>query len=363
MNKDHILELQREILNESAQAPPLTQNDANVLSPQVTKQVIDPPCLSVGSSLKSNNDYILELRVHKGDKTGLAIAQNWKSKLKSEANIILVEKIEIPPVNLLQTGANNSVFGVKKRPLHLGLSISPYLNTQNGTGTIGGFVENNAGKRLLLTNNHVLIDYADSLSNNSFPIYQPGEADLSRRQGNEIASFNDAIFVTNKGLNYIDAATATLNEGIAIYRDENVVPASAKSALKNRRIKNVEDEDQIDMISFSDTRNVFKMGRTTGHTTGVFSGLKMDGVKITHPIRGNFMFYGIYEIKSSTDAHFSQPGDSGSLVCFDDGESILGLGLHFAGGKATEEHSGKDIYLSYFCPLNTILKQLELTWL
>jgi hypothetical protein len=60
-------------------------------------------------------------------------------------------------------------------------------------------------------------------------------------------------------------------------------------------------------------------------------------------------------------AAFSAPGDSGSTVLMRHEGALVAVGLHFAGGPATEGR--RRVHLSYFCSLQLALKELDLVWM
>lgn len=190
-----------------------------------------------------------------------------------------------PPctVNLLQ----------RVRPIPGGYSIGNIAS--NSAGTLGGWVWDNMGKRIvLLSNDHVLVDGTER------KIAQPGRLDGGTGYFAELV---------RSAMPQLDAAIAAPTNGPADI-EESI--ACVGEAVFHIAAPVVGDK-------------VEKVGRTTSKTCGIIT--MIDYQSASYPQ------YGPINIYVDGDGHdFSQPGDSGSLyVIKDRGTAKTIVGLHWGG--------------------------------
>ena len=170
-----------------------------------------------------------------------------------------------------------------------------------------------------------------------------------------IGRLEDFIAIAQFGANYVDCAYAVLRDGID--HEGNRIPRGFRfrSPDIGKEITQVRNYDAIG----PDTK-LAKVGRTTGYTTGIASGISIDDVTVYLPGLGNVRFDNLLEIRwPSLEKPFSDLGDSGSMV-FIPG-ALDGVGLLFASGVL--DIDGEEVGVSYACHLSTVLKSLELTLL
>lgn len=220
------------------------------------------------------------------------------------------------------------------RPLLIGTSVGHVDVT---AGTIGAFVER-AGRKYILSNNHVLANEDRGKRGDS--ILQRGAIDGGRSPRDKVATLRHWVPLKEKGANLVDAALGEITTEYDPVRLRALVNGA------DRKLAGVGPEfvDEGDVV--------YKVGRTTGPTTGRVTAFDLDGVVISFD-QGNLRFDGQIEIEGSGDRAFSDGGDSGSLI-LDAGMNAVGL--LFAG---SERGGSNDLGLTYANPIHTVLKALK----
>jgi len=309
--------------------------------------------LSVGLSKtaekRAGTDYQIELRVQREGGLAHRAAEKFKEKAQGEANIEIIPRIEAPSINLVdETLKGEGLDNSRSDPLRIGVSVS---HTDGPTGTLGAFVETKDGDAIL-SNCHVLAP-GSGADVKDF-IYHPGSVDVAILVARlRIGALSDFTAFTKKKANDADAAIALLLSGCD--HDGNTIPQKCKHPHAGKRLKSV-----IKMTDLRPQQQVSKIGRTTSCTTGSVSAIALDNVPVDIPGVGIVSFRNVIEIRSeSTDAPFTMPGDSGSIVFTSDG--LAPVGLHFAGEYKT--HEGKKLKVSYACDLDAVLAALGATWI
>jgi hypothetical protein len=189
MNLDNAIELKQELLMEMYSDTP--GETLGLRAQALPVRGLPAQQLSVGYSRKSNQDYQLELRLKRRRGRAYEAARKIKERAGKEVNIAFIESLHVPSEGeLIQAAArtaNNSPFCCRKRPLHLGLSIS---HANSGPGTLGAFVCTSDGKDAILSNCHVLAPVGKARRGD--PIYQPGrEPQESLQLENAIATLTN----------------------------------------------------------------------------------------------------------------------------------------------------------------------------
>jgi hypothetical protein len=198
-------------------------------------------------------------------------------------------------------------------------------------GTLGCFVtraKEGAVDDLILSNNHVLAN--ENLASKGDSIVQPGKIDGGRSPRNRVG-FLDRFVILKKRRNQVDAATASLAEGVEYYY--NWLEGLGKIA--GVRSEPLDEGDRV-----------FKFGRTTGLTEGRVSAIELDNLIVGYDI-GDLHFNDQIEIEPVGSKPFSLGGDSGSLIV--DGRRRA-VGLLFAGNDADA---------TYANPIETVLDRLK----
>ena len=220
------------------------------------------------------------------------------------------------------------------RPLRPGLSVAHPSVT---AGTLGGFVRFQ-GRPALLSNNHVLA--ASNAATIGDPTLQPGPADggaAADRVGT-LAAFQR---LTDSDRNLVDAAVATLDDGVATEPQAYPGGALADTVAAGADV----DPDEV----------VEKVGRTTGHTRGRISAVEVDGVSVQYD-EAVHVFDDQIEIEGLAGA-FSAGGDSGSVIWRSSDRAPLGL--LFAGSDEGGSAGGG---VTFANPLSTVLSALGVQW-
>jgi hypothetical protein len=196
------------------------------------------------------------------------------------------------------------------RPAPIGVSISN--NLECATGTLGCVVEK-AGKKYILSNNHVLA--RENLASIGEDIVQPGRYDnkpkcANRVADNKIADLSEFVVLGFDGTdtNLVDAAIAELSTSDftcatlpQFYGLPSSTPVDATLGLP-----------------------VKKVGRTSVLTTGTITAVNAT-IRVGYS-GGVALFVG----QIVTSRHFIKSGDSGSLMVTNDANSNP-VGLLFAG--------------------------------
>lgn len=215
-----------------------------------------------------------------------------------------------------------------------------------GAGTFGAIVRDKDGKLFGLTNNHV--SGACNCAAPGLPILCPGPIDAHE---NSISPFtigrHSRLLPIGEGIP--ENIDVSLNWDAAVFELED--PAALSSMQGDRSDTPEEVADPFGGMM------VEKVGRTTGHTSGVVVGVSASPL----PVGYNIKEYGVsktvffeeaWVVQGSDGSPFSRAGDSGSLVVGVGTDGIRrAVGLVFAGN----EQRG----LSYILPLQPILDKLE----
>ena len=206
---------------------------------------------------------------------------------------------------------------------------------QNVTaGTLGCLVQDAARRhRYILSNNHVLADCNNAALGD--PILQPGSSDGGTVPANIIAKLTDFEILDTNNANFIDAAIAELDDLNSVTPDIIQIGFPAAATVPA----------SVDL-------NVHKHGRTTGYTTGVIRGVNVD-TYVNYNSLGRLWFENQIEIGSATNTpqHFSQPGDSGSLILENPDNNPVGLLF-----------AGDDMEITLANPIDDVLNRLRVVF-
>jgi len=353
MNKQTVLDLKNELLG------PIPKTGKSQISTE-QESLVDPDVkkrLAVGHSQKEGKkgDFQLEIRVQMGG-WALKKAEEIKKKAgEGEVNIEVIPQIEIPSRDTLRSfiafKRRSRGLRMQTKPLHVGLSIG---HTDGGAGTLGAFVDIKKKGVAILSCAHVLAPTKQADVDDF--IFQPGKPDKSRFYAmDRIARLEDFCLLAKNDRNKTDSAMALLLNNIN-FISPNQIPK--KFPFKGQVIHHI--PDSVDLLSRDKT--VYKIGRTTGFTTGKVSAVALDNVPVITNEGDEVLFDEVIEINwLSNRQPFSKPGDSGSVVFTEDKGKLFAVGLHFAGG--IRKIKGKEIGVSYSCNIDTILKDHKALWL
>ncbi len=216
--------------------------------------------------------------------------------------------------------SNPIILQNRKRPLEIGCSIGPLI--ESWRGTLGCFVKDaDNGDKYILSNHHVL--YSTAGPNDNF-IVQPSVPEGGTKD-DAIGLFIRSISPDLGGINYFDAAVAG-----PIAMDVNEHIPGKGSNIKGTKTP------EIGM-------HVVKFGVRTGMTYGIiysvdsaFSFKNEDGKNLDY--QDQITILGTKSDFTTID-NFSLPGDSGSII-LEYGTDML-LGLLFCGNNSELSHANK----------------------
>ena len=217
----------------------------------------------------------------------------------------------------------------RNRPLRIGGSIG---DKHDLAGTLGCFVTRRSGwgDDLILSNNHVLANENDARSGD--PVVQPGRLDGGRLTRDRVGSLGRFVRLKKTRANRVDAATADLADGTSYYHNwlETLGPIGGV---------------RTSPLRIGET--VYKVGRTTGVTTGKISAIEVDDLVVGYDA-GDLTFDDQIEVAPDGPKPFSLGGDSGSLIV---DSSLKAVALLFA---------GNDTSATYGNPIATVLDALDM---
>ncbi|MGH8003682.1 MAG: hypothetical protein ACRECJ_03025, partial [Limisphaerales bacterium] len=216
------------------------------------------------------------------------------------------------PVEIELTGkffAFGAPLSGQYRPVPIGVSISN--NFECATGTLGCVVEK-AGKKYILSNNHVLA--RENLASIGEDIVQPGRYDNKPKCANELATDKIADLSEFVQLKF-DGTDNTVDAAIAEFSTADVTCNT---------LSNFYGFPSSTAVTASVGLPIKKVGRTSGLSEGTVFAINAT-VDVGYS-GGVAHFVG----QIITSKHFSKSGDSGSLVVTND-ENDSPVGLLFAG--------------------------------
>lgn len=225
-------------------------------------------------------------------------------------------------------------FNEKVRPIRPGFSISNYKTT--ATGTITGFpIDTTDGKRVLISNNHVLgINIANmfgfDIGQVGDAIIQPGGADLGTYPGDRIATLKRIIKINDSGIGNTDFRN----------RCRKVTPCDPNRGCAYNNLVDCACADIDSGIEFDE--NTYCYGKNNGWIDPVVGTFVKKAGRTTECKNEGYIFsidthlsvgYGGPTIAYSNQIvihgydwkPFSKPGDSGSLIVHADTNNAIGL--------------------------------------
>lgn len=288
-----------------------------------------PPFPSVALGVgrgRNDADFSLAIRLQDKSSTSIQFAKRAAAAARGEATLEYVGHV-VAPMHPPSAGA----FRGRARPLLPGYSVG---HRRVGAGTLGAFVVDAQDYICVLSNNHVLA--ASDRASPGDPIYQNARLDAGGlRRENAVGDLRRWVGLRPSG-NLVDAALSAVYEGIP------VEPSHAGQPLAGWR------EDLPSPGEYA-----WKVGRTTGVSSGMVRAVEVDGIDVDYSDAGDgsrmYTFDSQIEIVGDDDTPtFSRPGDSGAVVL---DANDFAVGLLFAGNPRG---------VTYANPIATVFQSLRI---
>ena len=326
MQLSSALELQRELVEQLALGTGLRSERTRpdeVIGRRWTELGDVRPDIAIGVGADGRGGYRLALRVQRRD----LLASPRIAAICERAR----DEVDVQYIGLV------TKFQSRVRPLAVGVSVAHEDIT---AGTLGCFVRTGDGADAILSNNHVLAD--ENRASVGDAILQPGPADGGSAPDDVVARLAAFVELQTTGVNRLDAAVATLVEGIDF--DPATLPGGQRL---DAAVLAPEDADAVE-----------KVGRTTGHTRGRVAAFNVIGVTVAYDIAPLLRFDGQIEVHSAGSEPFGRPGDSGSVIYSADGRRPVGL--LFAG---SDQGGAGNLGVTFANPIGEALGELDLSLL
>jgi hypothetical protein len=286
-----------------------------------------PPLVALGAALGRNQvDFKLAIRLQDKSAASIQFAKRAAAAARGEADLGYIGPVYAPS-NAPRAGA----FRRRVRPLRPGYSIG---HLRIGAGTLGTFVVDSRDYIYVLSNNHVLA--ASDRARPGDPIYQNARLDAAQARPENVIGWLDRWVRLKPSGNLVDAALSTVYEGLSLEPTHAGVPIAGW-------------RDEVP----SPGESAWKVGRTTGVSSGAIRAVEVDGINVDYSDAGDgsrmCSFDGQIEIVGDGGSPaFSRAGDSGAIVL--DGEN-LAVGLLFAGNSRG---------VTYANPIRTVFEKLKI---
>lgn len=317
------LELMRDVLESlTTDAQAIGSFEFSATSRRVLGHFFDTLGLGIGPT--GNGGFNLAVRVQRRGLRSHPVLEDIRRRAHDEVEVRYVGR-----VSKLEDGR----FRTRQRPLQIGNSVGHHEVT---AGTLGCFVETPETGPAILSNNHVLAD--EGRASIADPILQPALFDGGDGERDRVASLSGFVPLKLDEPNVVDGAIAGLDEGIEF-----------DGATLTEDLRLTGSADVIE----AGTREIEKLGRTTGWTRGRITAFEIDNLTVSYEV-GSLRFDNQIEIESTGDGPFSLGGDSGSLVYMTG--SGLAFGLLFAG---SDQGGSNGLGLTYLNPLDVVMSDLD----
>jgi hypothetical protein len=282
---------------------------------------------------RHGRQYLLAVRVQRQALMNALLLKRIVETARGEVDVRLIGRID---KRISRIPASCPWYRGSVRPLLIGSSTAHFDVT---AGTIGSFVRRHR-RVFVLSNNHVLANEDRARSGDK--ILQPGPLDGGKVPQDAFGELGPWVRLNRKGGNRVDAALASV-DGL-----ENCDPGVLRQIVNgaDRRLAGVAP-------GFPDIGTpVFKIGRTTGPTSGRVTAFEVDNIVANYDV-APMRFDDQIEIEGEGDKPFSDGGDSGALVVDSD---MKALGLLFAG---SETGGAAHLGLTYANRIQTVLTELK----
>jgi hypothetical protein len=304
-------------------ANPLFQSSPLVGTGEEAKLQAPDRRLSWGVS-KKNDKYVVAILVEKDDSWALRKAEELRSAYQDAVLVSITgvaqssrpgdTKPQARTVTKLAPGL--SVGHIRGYPGSLGCLVKGRTKGTDWPGFVSA--------------SHVLA--INNTAEKEDPILQPGHPDGPRSLDNKLGTLANYIFLVHyrKGEEEI-APTNTEDVALVRLEDDQNLPAS-------NLVPNPDDPERritikgcipAERLFEKIEEPVYKIGRTSGFTSGILEFTNIQPYPIRLPDRKSYLFKDVACVRPAKGS-FSLPGDSGSLVYSRDG---MALGLIIGGSE------------------------------
>jgi hypothetical protein len=307
---------------EAAQLISDTANTYNMKAPSL-------PGVGIGLSPDSVKGYQLVFQLASERERDLVKELYPKLDLQEQPHIEITGEAFSLPSSAGRSNGNPH----RCRPLKVGAYISP-LHFPDGGGTLGCFVRKitNPQELFILSCTHVLASHNQSAVGDS--IVQPGGSSLAQDGVATLDNFIPLSSTNNNGVTPLDAAIAKI-----LCQDTLNITCNFHNPIK--LIGDYAENELQELLN----RKVYKIGSQTGRTYGSITLFNVSREITYEKMKCNYQ--NLISIESEDPNNlFSTYGDSGSLICDEDGYAV---GLLIGGTR-----SG----ITYALPIEPILNRL-----
>ena len=272
--------------------------------------------ISLGVALKAGaalSDFVVSIR-----SSDPAAADRIAALAHGEADVRIIPSID--------ARSTPQWLQARRDPLECGVQVG--LQAKNSVGTLGCIVRDNMGRPYALSNSHVFAD--------------GGKAPIGSFVTQSGKSSAEIIGVLDRFIPYSGSTPNLVDCAVVRLAKVRILPRHNLAIGGDIRGVRVVTPDDLGA-------HVFKVGRTTGISTGKITSVEMDNLPVN---MGDSVprFSDQIEISGGPAADFSAPGDSGSLILDAAGWAV---GLLFAGGR-----DGKGEDFTYANQLSFVLQRL-----
>jgi len=325
-------------------SPPETPPTAGVA--EIHASTSRPPRggLAIGHSVLPDGAARFELRVTAAAGPLHDKARGMQRRARADGFDALLRVVSRPVVGLFNDPASSlPLLGGRRVPLHLGIALAH--ERAAGPGSLGAFVRLPDGSDGILSCSHVLARPREGRPEPGDPIQQPGLPGILPPL-HRVANLSDRFApFARGGVGNLDAAVARLRDGVQHAGNQLPFLDCIPEGLRGRALGKPISADDLPFGT-----PVVKLGHRTGFTRAILTAVDIENVRmqVGHRERDVFTLGPMHEVSwTADDQTWSKPGDSGALVCTEDG--LRPIGLHACAMISADGHVG------YVVPLPAIV--------
>lgn len=215
----------------------------------------------------------------------------------------------------------------RTRPLLIGSSIGLEIRDNWwATGTLGAFVTDADGDTCILSNSHVLLPGGNERLEDR--LAQPSGQDQTAASLHRVADVTDGTVLSSSEVVLADAGIARLHR---LRRFDAATLTGIRQGGRDGQLRAPGAPPTLG-------ETVFKIGRSTGVTSGAVTVIELDGREVADGEGGVSTYDDVFMVLG--EVPFSSPGDSGSMIV---GSDCRAIGLLFGGDPEEGTSSGQPI--------------------